>query len=722
MSVAVPGRHATTVLLALAALLATSALCSPARAAGWSQPIDIGTTPGLEDFAVSDLPGTDDLLVVGRRPGDAIHLWSTRLSGATPVGGTTQVATAGAGGSIGRAQLAVDARGDAVATWPEAVPGPMFALCASVLVAGSGAWTDAHCYGTAPHPRTTAWDLDPAGHAAFAWSDPVTGHAMATTLELSTGAVSWGDVATLSTNGVDSSNSDEPMAAAVAPDGTAVVAWRAWNGARWIVEAAVRRAGTWGAAVEEAPAAAGATSTSDFPQLAVDRRCGGTITLALATQPSPGPALVSATTLSTAGSFPVPVALTTDANAASPPRVAIRGDGTPFVVWRTSDRSAFRGAVPGQSDQLVVANAPDIDIANSYSHTLVAGTDGSITLAWTRENARPELTHVLRAPAGVALRDGELTQPFAAELGWRWTAASGGRSLLASVTEGNLRVFAPDPATPSGAVTSCGAAGVAPVVDPTPPVGPTPPAGTSPAPTPTTPAPPTSPTPPAPPTPEQVRAAVQAAIQLAVRLAVGFAVRADAAVVARAGVPTPPITGPAGSTFINQVTIPVDRTGRIQLVGGSAIAAPGANVITLGGGNVITAGGANVITAGGANVITAGGANVITAGGGNVITAGGGNLTGRSRPHRRPAGPVRPRALMLGTGGFTFRAAGRHVVPTPLTPGGRRLVATLRRLGAQARHAHRRPPSLTITITTVAGRRDGSIPAIVAVHRLRLVG
>ncbi len=138
---------------------------------------------------------------------------------------------------------------------------------------------------------------------------------------------------------------------------------------------------------------------------------------------------------------------------------------------------------------------------------------------------------------------------------------------------------------------------------------------------------------------------------------------------------------------------------------------------TMVGNNVVAAGGGNVIrTASG--VVAAGGGNAISIAMG-VVSAGGGNLTGKAATRA----PKRPRQVLLGGGGATYRKAGKATLKSALNAQGKAVVKSYLAKAKALRTRGRKVAPLKIRITTIAGPIDvGSAPAVYTTRVFTITG
>lgn len=149
-----------------------------------------------------------------------------------------------------------------------------------------------------------------------------------------------------------------------------------------------------------------------------------------------------------------------------------------------------------------------------------------------------------------------------------------------------------------------------------------------------------------------------------------------------------------------------------NLVGNRVVAAGGGNLI-LSANGVVAAGGGNLIRAS-SGVVAAGGLNnasgVVAAGGLNntsgVVAAGGLNLMKRAVARK-------PKQVLLGGGGVTFKTAGKGALKVKLNPAGKKVVALYRAQAKAQRRAGKKVAPLRITMTTVIGPvQPGTGPAV----------
>jgi WD40 repeat protein len=139
---------------------------------------------------------------------------------------------------------------------------------------------------------------------------------------------------------------------------------------------------------------------------------------------------------------------------------------------------------------------------------------------------------------------------------------------------------------------------------------------------------------------------------------------------------------------------------------------------------VVSAGSANVVSAGSGNVVSAGSANVVSAGcchlrpaGGQVVSAGSANLVGGAAARRPKA-----KQVLLGDGGKLFEQPGTGKLKLKLNKAGRKVVAAYRAKAKAERRTGRKVRPLVLMLTVVAGKADGTTPAVFTTRRFVIKG
>jgi hypothetical protein len=184
--------------------------------------------------------------------GNAIAVWQ-RSNGANwiiqaaarPAGGAWQAPqdVSVAGGDAWFAKVAVDADGNAVAVWQRPY-GPYHFIQAAVRPAASGVWQtpqDLSAGGQSSWGADVA--IDPPGNAVAVWQSLIGTNTIVQAAVRPEASGAWQEAQDLSAAGQDAGRPQ----VSVDPPGNAIAVWDRWNGATWIVQAAVRPAasGVW---------------------------------------------------------------------------------------------------------------------------------------------------------------------------------------------------------------------------------------------------------------------------------------------------------------------------------------------------------------------------------------------------------------------------------------------------------------------------------------------
>ncbi len=184
---------------------------------------------------------------------------------------------------------------------------------------------------------------------------------------------------------------------AVAPDGTATVVWERDNGTDSIIQASVRPPGGEFGPPEDL-SAPGADSFA--PEIAVGP--DGRVTAVWVREVGANRVVQSATS-APGGGFAPPGDVSSPTGEASPPQVAIAGDGTATVAWVRAQppnsvvQSSTRLPGGGFGSVVDLSNP----LGNASGLEVAGASDGTITAIWRRDTGpTDQLEAATRPPAG----------------------------------------------------------------------------------------------------------------------------------------------------------------------------------------------------------------------------------------------------------------------------------------------------------------------------------
>lgn len=242
-----------------------------------------------------------------------------------------------------RPQLAVNAAGDAVVVWSQLVEGRYGVLGSSFH---AGAWSLPQVIRASIGDATVPLvGIDGAGHAVVAWRDsdtdgqPGQTHAMwsARGTRLGDGSLRW-------TAGFKLPATQEALdghALAVAPDGTAVLAWREFRPAVADLPAQRNLVVAEGDGTLWSPAVAVESADGDVDHPAIAMGAGSATVLAWEQASDSGAPQVLASRRSAASTWSLPQLLSVDGGRStvlsSRPCVAVAADGRALVVWQQNE-------------------------------------------------------------------------------------------------------------------------------------------------------------------------------------------------------------------------------------------------------------------------------------------------------------------------------------------------------------------------------------------------
>jgi len=366
----------------MAAALAGGVPVASAGASGWTLPPVPLAAPAA---------GTSDPAVAMDAAGDAVAVWTVPAQGgevsvvarSRPAGGDWSApAPISTGLSAGAASVAIDAHGNATAVWTAGTDLIAPRARAAELPAGSTAWGAVHDF---PH----VGDVQPLAQVAV----DAGGEAVATWLELDSGSSvyavraavrdpggAWGAPATVSDPAGFSAESFGVPQVAVDADGGAVVAWTAQDtGPAFAshVQQATFAGGAWAAAQDLASSA----NVIDPVALAGDGAGG-----AVAAWREEGPSTVSAALRSGGGWAPAEQLSTDVAPSCTAVLAVAAGAPGPTVAWADGASGvAARTHGAGGWGAPATLYAPPADTA--VGGIGLAGGPGGTTAAWTTADA-----------------------------------------------------------------------------------------------------------------------------------------------------------------------------------------------------------------------------------------------------------------------------------------------------------------------------------------------
>jgi len=319
---------------ALAGLAIALLAPAPAGAAGaWLAPVDLS--------AASGEPSSPQVAVDAR--GDAVAVWD----GEVGTGFVVQAAVRRAGGAwqapidisaaspgpMDGPQVAIDAQGNAVAVWTRH-NGTEYIVQSAVRPA-SGRWQVPVNLSAAGHNATRPQvALDPRGNAVAVWQRFKSRHVIAVQAATRPVGGSWQAPVELSASGQESSVAPQ---VAVGANGDAVAVWRNHSSSGFVVTAALRPAGgTWQAPVDISAVGLSAPASLVLgvsPQVAVDAEGNA---VAVWNHPTASTSIVQGAVRTAAGPWQAPVNLSAAGRHAEDADIAVDPRGNAIAVW---DRS-----------------------------------------------------------------------------------------------------------------------------------------------------------------------------------------------------------------------------------------------------------------------------------------------------------------------------------------------------------------------------------------------
>jgi hypothetical protein len=391
------GRRRGTAQAALAVsvcVLGVVVAAAPALAApAWLAPVDVSADHSamLPQIAVD-------------RQGNATAVWE-RFNGVAQI---TQAAVRPAGGGwqpphdltpageqTAGAAVAADGQGDVTAVWSTLDAGQ--ARLRSAVHPAAGDWqpTADVFPPDLSASRNPHIAIDAQGSATVVWESTVNGQGVVRAAVRPAGGV-WQPPVDVSA--VDASifgPGATGQQVAVGPQGSAVAVWQRWDGSNYIVQAAVRSAGSWQPPVDLSAPGQDATA----PRVAVDPQ-GNAIAI---WQRSNGDATfrVQSAARPSGGGWEAPVDVTDPGESAGAPQIALDDQGDATAVWRggSSMRSALHpagGAWQPPSD----VSSPGETVLGSPE--VAVDAQGNATAVWRRTDNFFTFVRAARRPPAAA--------------------------------------------------------------------------------------------------------------------------------------------------------------------------------------------------------------------------------------------------------------------------------------------------------------------------------
>jgi PKD domain len=305
-----------------------------------------------------------------------------------------------AGQNASAQQIALDARGDAVAIW-QRLDGANLIVESARRPAGAAGWS-------APQRLSAAGQdagepqvaVTPAGDAVAVWERSDGAHSIIESASLPAGAGAWSMAEPLSAPGQSAAT------AQIALDGRgdAVAVWRRFDGTRFIVEAATRPAGApeW-----SKPQALSEPGQNAFvPQVALDD--GGDAVAVWERSDGANFIVESATRPATADTWSKPQALSEPGQNASFPEVALDGRGDAVAVWERLDGARPIAHLIVESSSLPLGAAmwskaqPLSEPGQNASFPeLALDGQGDAVAVWERSDGAQPTSHTIVESAGL---------------------------------------------------------------------------------------------------------------------------------------------------------------------------------------------------------------------------------------------------------------------------------------------------------------------------------
>ncbi len=274
------------------------------------------------------------------------------------------------------------------------------ALVAIAAVPGVGAATFSTAVdlsaplGSADGPQVA---VGPDGATTITWSRYNGARYIIQAATRPAGSATFGAAVDLSVAG---ENAFDPQVA-VGPDGATTITWRRWNGANYIIQARTRPAGsaTFSTAVDLSAPSGNAYN----PQVAVGP--DGATTITWFRSNGTNWIIQAATRPAGSATFSAAVDLSAPGEDASYPQVAVGPDGATTITWHrfnganTIIQAATRPAGSATFSAAVDLSAPS---GNARNPQVAVGPDGATTITWYRFNGANTIIQARTRPAGSA--------------------------------------------------------------------------------------------------------------------------------------------------------------------------------------------------------------------------------------------------------------------------------------------------------------------------------
>jgi hypothetical protein len=390
--------------------LVLALLAVPSAGGGvWQVPVNLSAGGQEADSPQVALDPQGNAVAVWRRSNGPNYI----VQGAVrPAGGgvwRAPVDLSAAGGDAGEPQVAVDPQGNAVAVW-DRFNGANYIVQGAVRPAGSGVWqapVNLSAAGrTAGEPQVA---VDPQGNAVAVWDRSDGANTIVQGAVRPAGSGVWQAPVDLSAAG---RTAGEPQVA-VDPQGNAVAVWDRSDGTNTIVQGAVRPAGSgvWQAPVDLS-AAGGPGESASNPQVAVDpqgnavavwdRSNGAKYIVQGAVRPAGG------------GVWQAPVNLSADGEHLDrKPQVAVDPQGNAVAVWDRFNgadhivQGAVRPAGGGVWQAPVNLSAasrdvfePQVVVRDASEPQVAIDPQGNAVAVWHRFNLTNTMVQGAVRPAG----------------------------------------------------------------------------------------------------------------------------------------------------------------------------------------------------------------------------------------------------------------------------------------------------------------------------------
>jgi hypothetical protein len=312
-------------------------------------------------------------------------------------------------------QVGVDPQGNAVAVWTR-FNGTNYIVQGAVRQAGSGVWqapVDLSAVGgNAVGPQVA---VDPQGNAVAVWIRFSGTHEVVQSAVRPAANGVWQAPVDVSVTGADAASPQ----VAVDPQGNAVAVWTRFNGPNFIVQGAVRPAGSgvWQTPVDLSAVGGNALS----PQVAVDPH--GNAVAVWSRSNGANEIVQGAVRPAASGLWQTPVDLSAVGGNALSPQVAVDPQGNAVAIWERSNGTNFivQGAVRPAADGLWQAPV-DLSAAGQDGRAARVALDpqGNAVAVWHRSNGantivqgavRPAADGLWQTPVDLSAAGGDAQEP-----------------------------------------------------------------------------------------------------------------------------------------------------------------------------------------------------------------------------------------------------------------------------------------------------------------------